>query len=192
MSNAISMIGGWGETIRSTLIQMLTSFKQITFIGGIDIMKKVFVCFVILMFAMVFFNANAKAESTLVGTWKQIEDQGADKGKVGSYIEIFENNGVYFGKITKLLIGPADKVCDKCEGDLKNKPLIGMVILQNMKKTGKVDNEHGVEYGGGTIFDPDSADTYKCKMWIKDDVLTVRAFVGISLFGRSGQWFRLK
>ena len=114
MSNAISMIGGWGETIRSTLIQMLTSFKQITFIGGIDIMKKVFVCFVILMFTMVFFNADAKAESTLVGTWKQIEDQGADKGKVGSYIEIFENNGVYFGKITKLLIGPADKVCDKC------------------------------------------------------------------------------
>ena len=77
-------------------------------------MKKVFVCFVILMFTMVFFNADAKAESTLVGTWKQIEDQGADKGKVGSYIEIFENNGVYFGKITKLLIGPADKVCDKC------------------------------------------------------------------------------
>ena len=144
-----------------------------------------------LMFVVVFFSATAKAESTVVGTWKQIADQGVDKGKAASYIGIFEKNGVYFGKITKLLLDPPDKVCDKCTGDLKNKPLVGMIILKDMKKTGKVDKE-GTEYAGGTIFDPDENDTYKCKMWVKDDVLTVRGFIGISLFGRSAQWFRLK
>ena len=155
-------------------------------------MKKNLSYAIVIMFVVMFFNIQAKAEDSLVGTWKQVEDQGADKGKVGSYIDIFEKNGSYFGKITKLLISPADKVCDKCPGDLKNKPLIGMVIMQNMKKTGKVDKERGMEYSGGTILDPDSGETYKCKIWVKDDVLTVRAFIGISLLGRSGQWFRLK
>ena len=154
-------------------------------------MKKILAVVMSLMFVVVFFSATAKAESTVVGTWKQIADQGVDKGKAASYIGIFEKNGVYFGKITKLLLDPPDKVCDKCTGDLKNKPLVGMIILKDMKKTGKVDKE-GTEYAGGTIFDPDENDTYKCKMWVKDDVLTVRGFIGISLFGRSAQWFRLK
>ena len=78
-----------------------------------------------------------------------------NKGKASSYIEIFENNGVYSGKITKLLIDPPDKVCNKCTGDLKNKPLIGMIILKDMKKTGNADKELGYEYTGGTILDPD-------------------------------------
>jgi len=155
-------------------------------------MKKILSVIMIFMFVTVFFIASAKAESTIIGTWKQIEDQGVDKGKVGSYIEIFENNGVYSGKIVKLLISPPDRVCDKCKGDLKNKPLIGMVILQNMKKTEDIDKELGVLYAGGTILDPDEGDIYKCKMWVKDDVMTVRGYIGISLFGRSGQWFRLK
>jgi len=155
-------------------------------------MKNNLICLLIVMLVVVFFNVPAKAESSLIGTWKQIEDQGVNKGKAGSHIEIYENNGAYFGKIKKLLLDPANKVCNKCPGDLKNKPLVGMIILQNMKKTGKVDKEQGIEYAGGKIIDPDSGDIYKCKMWIKDDVLTVRGFIGISLLGRSGQWFRLK
>jgi uncharacterized protein (DUF2147 family) len=155
-------------------------------------MKKILAGVMILMFVVVFFSATAKAESTIIGTWKQIEDQGVNKGKAASYIEIFEKNGVYFGKITKLLIDPPDTVCKKCTGDLKNKPLVGMIILKDMKKTGNVDKELGPEYAGGTILDPDEDNTYKCKMWLKDDVLTVRGYIGISLFGRSSQWFRLK
>ena len=69
-------------------------------------MKKFLAGVMILMFVVVFFSATAKAESTITGTWKQIEDQGVNKGKAASYIEIFEKNGLYFGKITKLLIDP--------------------------------------------------------------------------------------
>ncbi len=155
-------------------------------------MKKILAGVIILLFVVVFFNTNAKAESTIIGTWKTIDDEGPNKGKTTSYIEIFENNGVYFGKITKLLIDPPDKVCNKCTGDFKNKPLIGMIILKDMKKTVNVDKELGIEYAGGTILDPDSGDIYKCKMWVKDDVLTARGYIGISLFGRSQEWLRVK
>jgi len=55
-----------------------------------------------------------------------------------------------------------------------------------------VDKELGPEYTGGTILDPDEGDIYKCKIWVKDDVLTARGYIGVSLFGRSQKWFRVK
>jgi uncharacterized protein (DUF2147 family) len=149
-------------------------------------------CVVLLFSVSARTQSPVNAQSPLIGTWKTIDDEGPNKGKESSYIEIFEKNGVYSGKITKLLIDPPDKVCDKCKGDLKNKLLIGMIIVKDMKKTGNVDKKIGEEYTGGTILDPDSGDIYKCKMWVKDDVLTARGFIGISLFGRSQEWFRVK
>ena len=67
-----------------------------------------------------------------------------------------------------------------------------MVIVKNMKKTGKIDSKLGAEYSGGTILDPDEGSTYKCLMWVKGDVLTARGFIGFSLLGRSQEWSRLK
>jgi uncharacterized protein (DUF2147 family) len=40
--------------------------------------------------------------------------------------------------------------------------------------------------------DAREGETYQCKAWVKDDVLTMRGFVGISLLGRSSNWMRLK
>jgi len=160
-------------------------------------MKKFLVAVVICTFVVLLFSVTAKAQNPvsqnpIIGTWKTIDDEGPNKGKASSHIEIFEKNGVYSGKITKLLIDSPDKVCGKCRGALKNKPLIGMMLLQDMKKTGNTDKKLGDEYTGGTILDPDSGDSYNCKMWVKDDVLTARGFIGISLFGRSQKWLRAK
>ena len=160
-------------------------------------MKKILVTVLICSFIVLLFSVAAKTiladtKSPLIGTWKTIDDEGPNKGKASSYIEIFEKSGVYFGKISKLLLDPPEKVCDKCPGDLKNKPLIGMIIVKDMKKTGNVDKKLGEEFTGGTILDPDSGDIYKCKMWVKDDVITARGFIGISLFGRSQEWQRAK
>ena len=163
-----------------------------------NIMKNFLLTVIICMCVVLLFSVSARtqspvnAQSPLIGTWKTIDDEGPNKGKESSYIEIFEKNGMYSGKITRLLIDPPDKICDKCKGDLKNKLLIGMIIVKDMKKTGNVDKKIGEEYTGGTILDPDSGDVYKCKMWVKDDVLTARGFIGISLFGRSQEWFRVK
>ena len=161
-------------------------------------MKNFLLTVIICMCVVLLFSVTARTQSTvnaqspLIGTWKTIDDEGPNKGKESSYIEIFEKNGVYSGKITKLLIDPPNKVCDKCPGDLKNKLLVGMIIFKDMKKTGNVDKKLGEEFTGGTILDPDSGDIYKCKMWVKDDVVTARGFIGISLFGRSQEWQRVK
>lgn len=154
--------------------------------------KKSLVVFMVFVCVVMFSGISSYAQDPIIGTWVTVADKGEDKGKSTSYVEIFEKNGGYYGKIVKLLIGPSDEVCTKCKGDLKNKPILGMVILQGLRKTGKADPKLGAEYDGGTILDPKDGETYRSKAWIKDDVLTVRGFVGISLLGRNAGWMRLK
>jgi uncharacterized protein (DUF2147 family) len=159
-------------------------------------MKKIVFGVMICMLFVGFFSPVVKAEEPIIGTWVTVADQGKDKGKQTSYIEIFEKDGLYFGKITKLLLPPdadnPNNLCIKCKEDLKNKPMVGMVIVKNMKKTGKIDTKLGPEFSGGTILDPDEGSTYKCLMWVKGDVLTARGYIGFSLLGRSQEWSRLK
>ena len=130
-----------------------------------------------------------RAQDVLAGTWKTIADEGEDKGKAKSYLEIFEKDGAYFARIAKLLLEPQDKVCEKCKGDLKGKPLVGMIIMSDMKKTGKVDADFGDEYAGGEIMDPENGKSYRCKIWVKGDNLTVRGYLAI--FHRTQYWYRV-
>jgi uncharacterized protein (DUF2147 family) len=48
------------------------------------------------------------------------------------------------------------------------------------------------DYGGGDILDPDSGSVYRSKFHLEKDgnVLVVRGFIGLSLFGRSQTWQR--
>ncbi|TFH43214.1 MAG: DUF2147 domain-containing protein [Chrysiogenales bacterium] len=144
----------------------------------------------ILIVSVVLFGVPVKADNSALGLWKTIADEGKDKGKAKSYLEIIEKNGIYFAKITKLLIKPQDTLCDKCVGALKDKPLIGMAIMYNMKKTGKIDSTFGEEFAGGSIMDPDNGKTYKCKFWVKGDVMVVRGY--LAFFYRTQRWYRVK
>ncbi len=119
----------------------------------------------------------------IIGKWKTIDDS---TGKEKSIVEIYEKSGKYFGKITQLYdVASQNKKCDKCEGENKNKPIIGLVIIKNMIKD-------GVVFSGGTITDPSNGKVYSCKFEnIKNDKITVRGFIGFSLFGRSQTWIRL-
>jgi len=151
--------------------------------------KRLFAVVVLTAFAVAFLNIGLRAQNTLVGTYKTIADEGPDKGKAKSHLEIFEKNGVFFARIAKLLLEPQDKVCEKCKGDLKGKPLIGMVIMSEMKKTGKVDEDFGDEYAGGEIMDPENGKSYRCKIWVKGDLLTVRGYLAV--FHRTQNWYRV-
>ena len=119
----------------------------------------------------------------IIGKWKTIDDS---TRKEKSIVEIYEKSGKYFGKITQLYdVASQNKKCDKCEGENKNKPIIGLVIIKNMIKD-------GVVFSGGTITDPSNGKVYSCKFEnIKNDKITVRGFIGFSLFGRSQTWIRL-
>lgn len=125
--------------------------------------------------------ASMHAQS-IVGKWKTIDDKtGIEK----SIVEIFEQDGKYFGKVLKILNPEkADGKCDKCPGLDKGKPIQGLVIIKNMKKDGD-------ELSGGKITDPESGKEYKCHIKLNGkDKLDVRGYIGISLVGRTQTWVR--
>ena len=134
----------------------------------------------------VLFATSALAqEATPVGRWTTIDDE---TKKPKSVIAIYEEDGKLFGKIEKIFPEPGEKpdpVCEKCEGTLKDQPIIGMVIMRNLKK----DDD---EWSGGTILDPKNGKTYKCKIAVEDKgkKLKVRGYIGMSLLGRTQHWVR--
>ncbi len=126
--------------------------------------------------------ASGAALLTPVGRWKTIDDK---TGKPKAIVEIYEENGRLFGRITATLSPDAKKFCDRCADERKGRPIIGMVILRDM-------SQHGAEYAGGNILDPDNGSVYRCKMRLtgQGNQLSVRGFVGFSLLGRSQIWTR--
>jgi uncharacterized protein (DUF2147 family) len=65
--------------------------------------------------------------------------------------------------------------------------LLGQTIVQGMKYDGEG------RWSGGTIYDPDSGRTYKCRLERLDaDRLQVRGFIGFALLGRSQVWTRYR
>jgi uncharacterized protein (DUF2147 family) len=65
--------------------------------------------------------------------------------------------------------------------------LLGQRIFQGMKYDGEG------RWSGGTIYDPDSGRSYKCRLQRLDpDRLQVRGFIGFALLGRSQLWTRYR
>ena len=132
---------------------------------------------------MVFLSL-AYADGSPVGLWKTIDDS---TGKPRSLIRISDKNGELIATVEKGLL-PSDSpndICDQCTGERKDKPLIGMVIMDGMKAKGDV-------FEGGHILDPDNGQTYQCKIKLDSTGkrLEVRGFIGVSLLGRSQTWLR--
>ncbi|MGH1436537.1 MAG: DUF2147 domain-containing protein [Lewinella sp.] len=125
----------------------------------------------------------AQAQSP-IGIWKTIDD---NSGEARSKIEIYEQNGKLFGKITDLLLKPNDTLCEACEGDKKNKLIVGMVIVENLE----VYRDY---WKNGTILDPESGSTYGCSIWFeegKPDELQVRGKHWTGLY-RTQVWYRIE
>ncbi|HJV84819.1 MAG TPA: DUF2147 domain-containing protein [Noviherbaspirillum sp.] len=124
-------------------------------------------------------------EASAVGVWKTIDDE---TGKPKSLVRISENNGELRGKIEKLFRDASEDQnpkCDKCEGALKDQPILGMTIITGMKKDGS-------EYNGGQILDPANGKVYRSKMSVTDGgkKLDVRGYIGVPLLGRTQTWLR--
>jgi len=131
-------------------------------------------------------GAAAQASSP-VGVWKTVDD--ATK-KEKSLVRIVEANGVYSGKIEKLLdpATPPDAVCKDCSDDRKDKPILGMTIIRNMKQS--ADDKNVFE--GGEILDPNNGKVYKSKLKLVDNgaKLDVRGYIGVPMLGRTQTWVR--
>lgn len=137
-----------------------------------------------LFFIFAFFAMSTSFANDVTGTWQTIDDE-TEQAK--AIVEISQNtDGTLSGKVIKLYQKPS-AVCSECEGDKKDQPIVGMVILWNVSANGK---NH---WSGGTILDPKKGNEYDVKMTLSDDgqSLSVRGFAGISLLGRTQVWKRL-
>ncbi len=118
-----------------------------------------------------------------VGVWKTIDDK---TGGTRGWWELTEQNGELFGKILRTL-PPEDPnpPGNKCEGERKGRPVVGMVFLWGLKRD-------GAEFNGGSILDPDNGKIYKARIRLEEGgrKLNVRGFIGFSLLGRSQVWIR--
>ena len=129
--------------------------------------------------------ALAAAQSTPVGLWRTVDDETRQEK---SLVRIVDDAGVLVGTVEKLA-DPAkqDARCDKCEGARKGQPVLGMTILEGVKK----NPEEGY-WDGGTILDPNNGKVYRVRMTPKDGgkLLEVRGFIGP--FYRNQQWIRVE
>lgn len=133
--------------------------------------------------------ALAFAQGTPAGLWKTIDD-GTKKEK--SLVRIVEQNGVYTGRIERLLDpdAPKDPVCKDCTDDRKDKPIAGMTILRNIKPS--VDDKS--TFDGGDILDPTNGKVYKVRLKVAPDnaKLDVRGYIGTPMIGRTQVWQRVE
>lgn len=136
------------------------------------------------LFAALLLTVSLSAQSlnTPAGSWKTVDEEGNAK----SVVAISDNgNGVFTGKIVKLLSASADAVCENCSGKQKNAPIVGLTIIKDLK----AKKDH---WAGGTILDPTKGAEYKLSIWYEDDnpdVLFVRGKHWTGLY-RTQQWVR--
>ncbi len=145
-------------------------------------MKKLTLTALTLLLSVGLFAQN----NSVLGDWYTVDD---NTGEQASIVHIYKaENGKYYGKITKLLTpGTEDDVCVACEGNDKNQPILGMVIIRDMKM------EDGV-LSGGKVLDPDNGKFYYAKIAVGEDGrLKLRGSLDrFGALGRSQYWIRVK
>ena len=143
-------------------------------------MKFVFAALVgTLMFAATSAYAFFAEGDSPVGHWKTIDDE---TGDAKSIVKIYEVDGKFYGRVDQLLQDP-NAICTECEGEDKDKPIQGMVVMWGMEADDNV-------WSGGKIFDPKKGKTYRCKIWLENEgaQLKVRGYLGP--FYRTQTWHR--
>jgi len=141
-------------------------------------MKKAFFSVLIIALSV---SVNAQ---TIFGKWNSTND---DTGKVDSVIEIYKKEGKAYAKIIEIKDPTRQNaVCDLCEGENENKPLLGLNILTGLQKNGS-------EWSNGEIVDPRNGTVYSCYITlINENKLKIRGYIGFSLLGKTKYWERTK
>lgn len=124
----------------------------------------------------------------ITGSWRTIDDK---TGAAKSIITIEKTaNGTYSGTIVKILPRAGytpKKYCVNCPAPFTDKPIEGLNVLW-----GLVQDSDGA-YDNGKIIDPLSGKIYRAKATLGSEgkTLTVRGYIGVSMFGRSQVWQRV-
>ena len=141
-------------------------------------MKKLFITILVLTMSLI---SNAQ---TIFGKWNSKNEK---TGEVDSVIEIYEKEGKAYGKVVEILNKKIENpTCQNCEGENKDKPILGLNILTGLEKDGD-------EWNNGEILDPRDGKVYKCYVKLESkNKLKLRGYIGISLFGKTAHWHRVE
>jgi uncharacterized protein (DUF2147 family) len=119
----------------------------------------------------------------IIGLWKP--------GSGNGLVQIYKQGDSYFGKIVWLK-EPNDPATGKPRTDvknddvkLKNRPILGLINVRNLKFI----KENS--WKEGNVYDPNTGNDYSCKVTLIDEnTLELRGFIGISIIGRTDTWKR--
>lgn len=144
---------------------------------------------VALALMVLFVSTATMAAGSVSGLWKTIDDA---TGKPKAIVRVTVSGGVLSGTIIKIFPSPGkdqNQLCEKCKGSLHNKRIVGMTILRGLTE----EKNNPGNWSGGSILDPMNGKTYRCALHLQDggQVLNVRGYLGVQLFGRSQQWHRV-
>ena len=147
-------------------------------------MRKLFLMLVLALASAMPMTAQVQQ---IVGEWITVDDK---TGEQLSVVKIFKaTDGLYYGKIVKLLVGNQDEKCVACTGADKDKPVVGLIIIRGFQeKDGKL-----VSGDKGRVLDPDNGKFYYGKIWLEDGKLILRGSLDKKgILGRSQTWIRKK
>jgi len=136
-----------------------------------------------ILFALLFTTVSlSMSAQTIFGKW---ENRDEETNKVDSVIEVYKKDEKAYAKIVEITDkNRQEAVCDKCSGNRKNNPILGMNILTGLSKDGD-------EWSGGKILDPKNGKEYKCYIKLENDnKLKIRGYIGFAAFGRTAYWYR--
>lgn len=143
-------------------------------------MKQAILCIALLLLPVFLYGQ----EKDVTGVWTTVDDY---TGEHKATVEIYKRDGAVFGKVIQITRESSrNNICDLCEGEDKDKPVIGLEFIKSLRfKNGK--------YQGGTITDPGNGKVYRSKIWLdpdNPDLLNLRGY--ILFFYRTQQWLRVE
>lgn len=115
------------------------------------------------------------------GVWETFDNK---RNKPMSHVQIYKKDGKLYGKVVKVL-DESYAVCTRCSGEDKDKPVVGLMVIRGMEKSGnKWEKDDG-------ILDPISGFIIDGELWMDGpDKLKVKG--SLAFLSDTQTWRRVK
>lgn len=144
----------------------------------------------VFLFALLYSAHSLAATDPLIGKWKTMDDRTGHS--LADVIISKDQNNLYSAQVTEIRPLPGKEklsTCQKCTGNLKDQPMIGLTILSGLKR----DPEKRNQFIDGKFLDPLSGQQYVSEAHLgqQDKYLQIRGQVAGSSNVRHMTWVKV-